>query len=179
MKYKRALVIAVLAVVTLAALGAHKQQPPAQQREGGPPPPPEFPKPDTVLIKQSLDKLNKAIEGKADSPAVSVFQNVKVWQKLPAGRFLGMMGAWTRTFGVDCSHCHTVDQWEKDDKAPKLTARAMDKFMDDVNDMVKNIKSITNEHAGVYCWTCHRGSPVPEKFPMRRGSGPPPPKKGN
>src|SRR5262245_6714319 len=130
MKITRLLVAALLAAVTLVALGAYmQQQPPGQRREGGPPPPPEFPPPDTVLIRQSLDKLNKAIEEKADSPAAKVFQNVTIHKEMPAKRFLGMMGAWTRTFGVDCSHCHVVDQWEKDDKAPKQTARAMDKFM--------------------------------------------------
>jgi hypothetical protein len=190
MKVTRAQIILVLAVVVFTALGAYLQKPgsppPGGQKPppggGGqwnPPPQREIPPMDTVLIRESLDKLNKAIEGKQDSPAVNVFQNVKIHQKMPAGRFLGMMGAWTRTFGVDCAYCHVVGQWEKDDKNPKLTARAMDKFQDDVNDMVENIKSITDEHAGVYCWTCHRGSPIPEKSPRRPGGGPPPPKKGN
>ncbi|HTK82475.1 MAG TPA: photosynthetic reaction center cytochrome c subunit family protein [Bacteroidota bacterium] len=161
-------------VLTLLIIGISYAQEGQQQRGNYPPPPPrrEFPKPDSALIQQMFDKMNKAIEGKADSPAVNVFQNIQVWKQMPAGRLLGMMRGWTRNLGVDCSHCHVIDQWEKDDKAPKLTARAMDKFRDDVTAMVRNIKSITDEHASVSCWTCHRGQPVPETFAPRPDRGP-------
>jgi hypothetical protein len=167
-------------VLVMVSLGtSYAQEPGRQQRGNFPPPPPrEFPKPDSALIQQMFDKMNKAIEGKADSPAASVFQNIQVFKAMPAGRMLGMMKNWTRMIGVDCAHCHVIDQWEKDDKAPKLTARAMDKMRGDVTALVKNIKSITNERAQVTCWTCHRGQPQPEVFPFRpdfRG----PQRKGN
>ena len=173
-------VVVLLVCIALAAVGAglkHAQEQ-QQRRPDMPPPRPEFPKPDTVQIQQMFDKLSKAIEEKKDSPAVSVFQNVQVWKELPAGRFLGMMRAWTRTLGVDCAHCHVLDQWAKDDKAPKLTARAMDKFMDDVNGQIKNIKSISDERAHVTCWTCHRGQPWPETNQFR-GGFPGGPRRGN
>lgn len=170
-------------VLTLLCIGLSYAQEGQQPRGNFPPPPPrrEFPKPDSAAIQQMFEKMSKAIEGKADSPAVKVFQNIQVWKEMPAGRLLGMMRGWTKTLGVDCGHCHVIDQFEKDDKAPKLTARAMDKFRDDVVGMVRNIKSITDERPGVSCWTCHRGSPVPELFPPRpdRGPGGPPQKKGN
>ena len=170
----------VLFIPVLLLLGAGQAPPQPQQRPpGGPSPAPrEFPKPDTVLIKKSLEYLNKAIEGKTDSPAVSVFENIKVFKKMPAGRLLGMMRNWTRILGVDCAHCHVPEHWEKDDKAPKLTARDMDKMEDDVNDLIKNVKSIKNERAHIACWTCHRGQPVPEAFPFRGGPPPGPPPQG-
>ena len=124
-------------------------------------------KPDTLLIQTSIDRLTRAIEGKVDSPAVQVFQNIQVFKRLPAGRFLGLMKGWTRTFGVDCSHCHMIDQWEKDDKLPKQTARAMDKMVGDINSVIKGIKSIQDEHAHISCWTCHCGSVKPETNPFR------------
>ena len=177
-----AVLSAVMLVGLIALAGSAFRQAPPQQQQWQPPPPREFPKPDTALTQQMFDKMSKAIEGKQDSPATAVFQNIQVWKKVPAGRFLGMMRAWTRTLGVDCSHCHTIDQWNKDDKAPKLTARAMDKLVDDVTDQVKAIKSISDEHARVTCWTCHRGQPVPETNPFGAGFRPPggpPQKKGN
>jgi hypothetical protein len=159
-------------VVILFAVSSYGQDQPSQRRPGGGPPPPprEFPKPDSALIQQMFDKMTQAIEGKADSPAAKVFQNIQVWKTMPAGRMLGMMRNWTRILGVDCAHCHVIDQWDKDDKAPKLTARAMDKLEDDVNSLIKNIKSISNERAHVACWTCHRGQPQPEVFPFRPNS---------
>jgi hypothetical protein len=143
------------------------------------PPPREFPKPDTVQIKEMYEKMSKAIEGKQDSPAVKVFQNIQVWKEMPAGRMLGMMRAWTRNLGVDCAHCHNIDQFDKDEKLPKQTARAMDKLVDDVTDQVRKITSIKDEHARVTCWTCHRGEPVPATSFGGFRPPPPPPKKGN
>lgn len=122
---------------------------------------------DTAQIQMWLDKLGKAIEGKVDSPATAVFQNIQVFKKLPAGRLLGMMRAWTRNLGVSCDHCHMIDQWEKDDKLPKQTARAMDKMEDDVNALIKNVKTIQNERAHISYWTCHRGQTKPETNPFR------------
>jgi len=147
-----------------------------------PPPPPEFPKPDTVQIKEMYDKMMRAIEGKQDSPAVSVFQNIQVWKQMPAGRMLGMMRAWTRNLGVDCAHCHNLEQLEKDEKLPKQTAREMDKLVDNVTDQVRKISSIKTEKPSVSCWTCHRGQPIPQTRPPggpRPPGPPPPPKKGN
>lgn len=170
------LVTLVLLTALAASVYAQEGQrrrpdfPPREQRE--------FPKPDTAHIRQMFDKVMEAIGEKADSPAAKVFQNVQVWKEMPAGRMLGMMRAWTRTIGVGCDHCHVEDHWEKDDKAPKLTARAMDNLVDHVNEMVKGIKSITDEHARVGCWTCHRGQPEPEFFPPRP-EGQRPPRGGN
>jgi len=151
----------------------------AQNQQWQPPPPREFPKPDTAQIKEMYDKMMKAIEGKQDSPAVKVFQNIQVWKQMPAGRMLGMMRAWTRNLGVDCAHCHNLEQLDKDEKLPKQTARAMDKLVDNVTDQVKKITSIKDEHARVTCWTCHRGEPVPATSPSVGFRPPPPPKKGN
>ena len=53
-----------------------------------------------------FDKMNQAIEGKADSPAVKVFQNIQVWKEMPAGRFLGMMRNWTRMIGGSSVYSH-------------------------------------------------------------------------
>ncbi|HEV8538547.1 MAG TPA: photosynthetic reaction center cytochrome c subunit family protein [Bacteroidota bacterium] len=169
---------AIILIVTLLLPGATFSQDPPREQRREPPPPRQFPKPDSALIQQMFEKLSKAIEGKADSPAASVFQNIQLFKKLPAGRLLGMMRAWTRNLGVDCSHCHVLDQWEKDDKLPKQTARAMDKMEDQVTDLVKSIKTIKDERARVTCWTCHRGQPVPETNPFR-GEFRPPPRKGN
>ena len=121
-------------------------------------------------VQAFFDKMNSSIEGKQDSPAVSVFQNIQLFKTATAGRLLGQMRNWTRILGVNCTHCHIAGQWEKDDLPPKLTARAMDKLEDDVNDLLKNIKSIKDE-AHVNCFTCHRGQPKPEGSGPRGGPG--------
>ena len=149
-----------LMLVVMGTIGLKPHQEKSQDGSSGA-------KPDTAQIQMWLEKLNRAIEGKVDSPAAVVFQNIQTFKRLPAGRLLGMMKAWTRNLGVSCDHCHTIDQWEKDDKLPKQTARAMDKMEDDVNTLIKNVKTIQNDRAHISCWTCHRGQTKPETNPMR------------
>lgn len=173
------LLSALIVLAAIAICTAAGQEPGNPPRRQGPPPRREFPKPDTALSRQMFEKMSKAIEDKADSPAVSVFQNIKVWTNMPAGRLLGMMRNWTHTLGVDCAHCHVIDQWDKDEKPPKLTARAMDKLEDDVNGLIHNVKPIQNDRARISCWTCHRGEPQPELFPARPAPPGGPERKGN
>ena len=59
------------------------------------------------------------------------------------------------SLGVECSFCHVAGHFEKDDKKPKATARAMMRMMFALND---------NDFEGkreVTCYSCHRGSRDP------------------
>ena len=159
------LTLTIVLSMTALFLAATAMKYPQDQKKDTPP---VVTPPDTAQISAMVNKLVQALGEKVDSPASVAFQNIQFFKRMPAGRMLGMMRSWTRNLGVGCEHCHTVDQWDKDDKAPKLTARAMEKFEDDVNDLVHNIKSITNERAHVNCWTCHRGSAKPETNPFGR-----------
>jgi len=58
--------------------------------------------------------------------------------------------------GVKCDHCHVPNEWEKDDRAAKQTARKM----------ILMVRAINRDHlAGkteVSCRICHGGKPKPE-----------------
>ena len=168
---QKLLILLLASVVALVFIGT--SQPQEQQRREPPQPPPV----DSAAIKARMDsvqtffdQLNASIEGKQDSPATAVFQNIKLMQKATAGRLLNQMRNWTRILGVNCTYCHTPGHWDSDDKPPKLTARSMDKFEDDVNGLLKNIKTVGDD-AHVNCFTCHRGSPKPEGSGFRGGPG--------
>jgi hypothetical protein len=97
--------------------------------------------------------------------AGEVYKNIQLFKTMPASGLMGTMKALTRLLGVDCSHCHVVGEFEKDDKPPKQTARNMFRMME----------KIDNDYFGgkdrISCWTCHRGQPQPELLPPAQKSG--------
>src|ERR1051325_5906972 len=62
-------------------------------------------------------ELEKKIVGQENKPAEEVYKNIKLFKGMPAGRILRIMEvAFNPALGVDCTHCHTPGEWEKDDK---------------------------------------------------------------
>ncbi len=136
---------------------AGQPQRPAQQQG----PPPGFPHPE----------LFEAIKGKENLPAEQVFKNIQQLKGVPAGRVLRAMNSFSRALGVNCAHCHMVEEWEKDDRPTKNTARGMIRMVGAINN--EQLKSIPNlrPEATVSCSTCHRGQTRPD--PSLPGMRPP------
>jgi len=112
---------------------------------------------------QKLADLMKQIAGKEDQPAEQVFKNIQMFKGMPAARLLRIMElGYARSLGVNCTHCHVVDQWDKDDKPTKPIAREMAKMVQTINnDLLKNIKNLKGPNPIVNCTTCHRGQTKP------------------
>jgi hypothetical protein len=112
---------------------------------------------------QKLAELRKQISGKENQPAEQVFKNIQIFKGFPAARLLRVMElGYSRSLGVNCEHCHVVDQWEKDDKPTKPIAREMAKMVQTINnDLLKNIKNLKGPDSVVNCTTCHRGQTKP------------------
>ena len=113
--------------------------------------------------RQKLAELMKQIAGKEEQPAEQVFKNIQMFQGVPAARLLRIMElGYSRSLGVNCAHCHVVDQWDKDDKPTKPIAREMAKMAQTINnDLLKNIKNLKGPNPIVNCTTCHRGQTKP------------------
>ena len=110
-----------------------------------------------------LAELRKQIAGKENLPAETVFKNIQFLKGVPAARLLAVMKiGYSRSLGVNCTHCHVVDAWEKDDKSTKQTARDMAQMVRTINnDLLKNIKNLRSESPVINCTTCHRGQTKP------------------
>ncbi len=110
-----------------------------------------------------LAELRKKIAGRENEPAEAVFKNIQFLKGVPAGRLLAVMKiGYSRSLGVNCTHCHVVDEWEKDDKPTKQTARDMAQMVRTINnDLLKNIKNLKSEKPVINCTTCHRGQTRP------------------
>jgi hypothetical protein len=112
---------------------------------------------------QKIAELTKQITGKENLPAEQVFKNIQILKGIPAGRLLRIMElGYSRSLGVNCTHCHVVDQWDKDDKPTKPIAREMSKMVQTINnDLLKPIKNLKGPNPVVNCTTCHRGQIKP------------------
>jgi hypothetical protein len=94
--------------------------------------------------------------------AEEVYKNIQIFRGVPAQRVPGIMNNLTRWLGVECAYCHVKDQFERDDKPPKQTARKM-------FGMVRAIgKDYFDGSNPVTCWTCHRGAAKPQSLPPQQ-----------
>lgn len=111
----------------------------------------------------ALENLRKAIAGQENKPAEQVFKNIQMLKGMPAGRLLRVMEmGYARSLGVNCTHCHVADAWEKEDKPTKQIAREMFAMMAVINnDQLKKIKNLKGPDSIVNCTTCHRGQTKP------------------
>ncbi len=95
--------------------------------------------------------------------AEQAYKNIQVLQSIPADELVPAMQYITVALGVRCDHCHVPDQFEKDDKQEKQTARKMMQMMFAIN------KDSFNGHREVTCYTCHRGAANPVGTPIIAG----------
>ncbi len=65
------------------------------------------------------------------------------------------MDFFSKSLGVDCTHCHVQNEFEKDDKPAKQNARKMYRMVRLVHKEL-NVSRVT-------CYTCHRGHAQPER----------------
>ncbi len=101
-----------------------------------------------------------------DRPQMSdeAFKNVQVLKGIPVDQFMGTMGFFSSSTGLNCTDCHTSESggdWAKyaDDNALKRQARRMIAMMNTIN---------TTNFGGrpvVTCFTCHRGNSKPQVMP--------------
>ena len=91
--------------------------------------------------------------------ATATYQNVKVLTDVSAAEFLRLQYAITAWVSPKqgCDYCHTGTNYAADDKPQKAAARIM-------MQMTRHLNADWHTHvgnAGVTCYTCHRGQPVP------------------
>jgi len=126
---------------------------------------------DNFDSQKALADLKKAIAGKEEQPAETVFKNVQMFKGVPAGRLLGAMNAFSNALGVTCKKCHDVQNFASDDKHEKKAARGMMTMTKDLN--VKYLQTMEglDKDASVNCNTCHRGHAHPSEGMKPPASG--------
>lgn len=104
---------------------------------------------------QYLADVKQKLAGHEDEPAETYFKNIEILKGKKASRLPAMMSALTGLLGVSCSHCHVPNEWAREDKPTKQTARKMFRMIGRIN------REDFDGKNSVSCWTCHRGNPHP------------------
>jgi Photosynthetic reaction centre cytochrome C subunit len=112
---------------------------------------------------RALENLRKSIAGRETKPAEEVFRNIQMLKGMPAARLLRVMElGYAKSLGVNCTHCHVVDHWEKEDKPTKQVAREIAAMVAGINnEYLKKIKNLKSPSPIINCTTCHRGQTKP------------------
>lgn len=107
----------------------------------------------TEAVSQ-LPSLDPLPPGSKEERAEQKYKNIQLLKGIPSERLTKIMFAFKSSLGVDCTYCHIKDQFEKDDKPPKQTARKMIQLVRDTNARLGGAARVT-------CFTCHRGQTRP------------------
>ncbi len=118
-----------------------------------------------------------AMGGTDQKPQMSqdAFKNIQVLRGIPVNEFMGTMGFFAASLGMNCTDCHGDDSagsWDRyaDDTPLKQTARRMVLMENLIN------RSDFGAIRMVTCYTCHRGSQHPDVTPsLDEQYGAPPP----
>ena len=104
-----------------------------------------------LVVLNSHRLIRPAATQANEKTADQVYKNIQSFKGLPASQLLGAMNFMAGSLGVSCNHCHVPNQFAKDDKPAKQTARQHLKMMRAINDADFGGKTVVN------CVSCHRG----------------------
>jgi len=116
-----------------------------------------------VAMKEGSDADPTALKGSTNDSrknAEEVFKNIQVLKGIASDQLIPAMQFMSSALSVECSFCHVEGHFEKDDKKPKQTARAMIQMMFALN------RNSFDGHREVTCYSCHRGARNPVATPM-------------
>ena len=96
--------------------------------------------------------------------AGDVFKNVQILKDIPVDQFMGTMGFFSASLGLNCTDCHVDESggnWAKyaDDNVRKQTTRRMMQMVAGINQANFGGRQV------VTCFTCHRGNKAPTVMP--------------
>lgn len=113
----------------------------------------------SITAPRSLAQNQPSAEPR-EKAAEQVYRSIQVFKGLPASQLYPAMNFISGALGVTCAHCHVPNQFEKEDKAAKQTARRMIEMTRTLN------RSSFGEAQAVTCYTCHRGQARPVSVPI-------------
>src|SRR5436309_10699847 len=98
--------------------------------------------------------------GQRPPMAEEIFKNVQILKGIPVDQFMGTMGFFSASTGLNCTDCHideSASDWARyaDEKALKQTARKMMLMVDSINKT-----NFAGRHV-VTCNMCHCGTSIP------------------
>jgi photosynthetic reaction center cytochrome c subunit len=93
-----------------------------------------------------------------------VFKNVQVLKGIPVNEFMGTMGFFAASLGLNCVYCHVPESLQNWDKfAEDVPRKRMSRLM------IQMVNAINRNNFGgrpvVTCYSCHHGNERPKAIP--------------
>ncbi len=124
--------------------------------------PPSLLRPNAPLPPAPADSASRT--SFYDQPAEKAFKNIVIFKGKTAGQVLDAMRFMNAALGVTCDYCHSHEDFSKDDKPEKATARGMYYMTEKINNQEFSAPEIT-------CYTCHGGRRHPLRTPLLSDEG--------
>src|SRR5580698_863235 len=96
----------------------------------------------------------------AKKPQSEIYKNIQLGGAAPAGGLAMNMSIFAAALGVGCDYCHVPGRWDSDEKAPKATARVMQRMFAEIPQYFEDAR-----RPSMQCYTCHQGSAKPQRKP--------------
>jgi hypothetical protein len=112
-----------------------------------------------ALFALGLFTQKSAMQTKPVETAGQKFKNIKVLNDMPAEQLGKVMNIFAASLGVKCNFCHVENDFAKDGKEEKETARQMIKMNLELN------KNHFDNRPEISCNTCHNGKTHPQSLP--------------
>jgi outer membrane lipoprotein-sorting protein len=93
-----------------------------------------------------------------------VFKNVQVLKGIPVNEFMGTMGFFAASLGLNCVYCHVAESLQNWDKfADDVPRKRMSRLM------IQMVNAINRNNFGgrpvITCYSCHHGNERPKAIP--------------
>ncbi|MFN2370761.1 MAG: photosynthetic reaction center cytochrome c subunit family protein [Candidatus Krumholzibacteriia bacterium] len=117
---------------------------------------------DAAAAARQVESILAGLGDRRLLAANQVFSGVTIAPTSSAERYLKIMDeAFSRSLGVDCTHCHDPRDWARDARHKFAVTRAMWSMVYGINqDQLRKIEGLDRK-ARVNCTTCHRGELKP------------------
>jgi len=120
----------------------------------------------TLLLGMAFLSAQSGQTGPTERPQLSeeVFKNVQLLKGIPVKEFMGTMGFFSASLGMNCAECHVEESggdWGRyaDETDLKRTTRRMMGMVNTLN------QSMFGGRRVVSCYSCHRGTNRPQVIP--------------
>jgi len=120
----------------------------------------------TLLLGMAFLSAQSGQTGPTERPQLSeeVFKNVQLLKGIPVKEFMGTMGFFSASLGMNCVECHVEESggdWGRyaDETDLKRTTRRMMGMVNTLN------QSMFGGRRVVSCYSCHRGTNRPQVIP--------------
>jgi hypothetical protein len=118
----------------------------------------------TIFVMTCCAKVVAQTVAEKQPLAEEVFKNVQLLKGIPVSEFMGTMGFFSASLGLNCVYCHvaeSLEDWSKfaEDVPRKRMARTMIQMVNNIN------KNNFGGRQVMTCYSCHHGNPRPKDIP--------------